>query len=313
MQKRAKIFLCCIRQDKTTVKALHDELKLAGFDVRMNTANRISSEKREREIYKEIKKSHIFLACLSRHSISRKGDTAREIEIALNAYRKMLNDDIKLIPVCLERLGVDEIPEKLQLIQKIDYFAEDGWNSLLRAISTALDWLGVQGPVSYRKTSLVLTEDDAMAMIREKDFCDLQKNPGGKSIRHKFERVENDGKRLVIDHATGLFWQQSGSSEQLAFQDAHRSVQKLNADKYAGYHDWRLPTLEEAMSLMRARLSEAGLFIDPVFDKTQRWIWTADKCTEGTSGFVWVVYFDYGYCYGYYASNYSSYFRAVRC
>jgi len=92
----------------------------------------------------------------------------------------------------------------------------------------------------------------------------------------------------VIDHATGLTWQQSGSKETMSFAEAEKYIQKLNGQEYAGHNDWRLPTLEEAMSLMEPSTKNGDLYIDPVFDKTQRWIWTADKREAGVA---WVVSF----------------------
>ncbi len=61
---------------------------------------------------------------------------------------------------------------------------------------------------------------------------------------------------------------------------------------YGGYHDWRLPTLEEAMSLLEPDKRNGGLFISPVFDRYQEWIWTGDK-KKGANA-AWNVNFRYG-------------------
>jgi hypothetical protein len=60
---------------------------------------------------------------------------------------------------------------------------------------------------------------------------------------------------------------------------------------FAGYRNWRLPTLEEAMSLMEPERKE--LYINPVFDNEQYWIWTADLYSASVA---WSVNFVYGYC-----------------
>jgi len=57
--------------------------------------------------------------------------------------------------------------------------------------------------------------------------------------------------------------------------------------------DWRLPTLEEAMSLMEPGKREHGLFIEPIFAGAQRWIWTADKASASAA---WDVYFNNRNC-----------------
>lgn len=98
-------------------------------------------------------------------------------------------------------------------------------------------------------------------------------NPRGKGIQHQFETGK--GGQVVVDKTTGLMWQQSGSPKSMVYDDAKKYIAQLNREKFAGYSDWRLPTLEEAMSLMEPQKKNADLYIDPVFDNTQRWIWTA--------------------------------------
>jgi len=64
----------------------------------------------------------------------------------------------------------------------------------------------------------------------------------------------------------------------------------LNSEKHGGYDDWRLPTLEEATSLMEAK-KHGDLYLDPVFNHKQRWIWTADRYSASAA---WVVGFRSG-------------------
>ena len=52
------------------------------------------------------------------------------------------------------------------------------------------------------------------------------------------------------------------------------------------------------------------LYIDPLFDSNQTWIWTSDPYS-GAAGAQWVVNFYYGSCYIYYLDG-SDYVRAVR-
>ena len=94
----------------------------------------------------------------------------------------------------------------------------------------------------------------------------------------------------------------------MRFEEAQDYIDQLNQQKYAGSSDWRLPTLEEAMSLMEPEQKNADLYIDPVFDKTQRWIWTADKMS---ASLAWVVNFSGGLCSSSHVLD-GTFVRAVR-
>ncbi len=141
---------------------------------------------------------------------------------------------------------------------------------------------------------------------REYDWSKEYCNPDGNGFDNEFEK-QNNG-QVVYDNASGLTWQQSGSDEYMTYKSAKSYITKLNSDEFAGYNDWRLPTLEEAMSLMEPEEKTSGLYIDQRFDRKQRHIWTSDL--DGAS-VAWVVYFGNGGCDSYFFDlNFSV--RAVR-
>ena len=115
---------------------------------------------------------------------------------------------------------------------------------------------------------------------------------GHSTIPHEYETKIIDDDKVVIDHATGLMWQQSGSYEYMKRKEVKKWLRGLNRKGYAGHNDWRIPTVEEASSLLEASEKNGNLYIDTVFDKKQRWLWTGDSCS---SGGMWRVYFDDGY------------------
>lgn len=150
---------------------------------------------------------------------------------------------------------------------------------------------------------------DAEKTIREWGFFDSGKNKVGNGLFHLYEQIIERNEHTIVDHATGLIWQQAGSSDRLNYTDAEAYVYKLNNQKFAGYNDWRLPTLEEAMSLIEPTTKHGDLYIDPVFDKTQNFIWTADKPLIDC---VWHVSFFSGVCSFYDVKNRTNHVRAVR-
>ncbi len=169
----------------------------------------------------------------------------------------------------------------------------------------------------FRNEPGKLSEDDVKAMLKKYDFyCgeyDWSKkycNPKGNGFKHQFEAKTIKGDKVVFDEASGLIWQQSGSSDSMTYDEAKNYIKELNEKGFAGYKDWRLPTLEEAMSLMEAEKKRGNLYIDPVFDNKQEWIWISDLY-QGESRAAWVVSFSYGRC-NWNSFFHGSYVRAVR-
>lgn len=115
---------------------------------------------------------------------------------------------------------------------------------------------------------------------------------------------------VVVDQETGLMWQQAASPEHMLYNLATQWINNLNKRGFAGYNDWRLPTLDEAMTLMEHAPNSAGLYIDPIFNSKQRaWMWTADR---GEADSAWYVNFNYGYSRLNRIKSSSNQVRAVR-
>ncbi|OHB72564.1 MAG: hypothetical protein A2W17_11205 [Planctomycetes bacterium RBG_16_41_13] len=153
-----------------------------------------------------------------------------------------------------------------------------------------------------------LSPEKIQSVLKEKGLFDSRRNPSGKGITHAYE-IQKAGK-FVHDRAVHITWQQSGSQKEMNYAEAKHYISQLNRDQFAGYNDWRLPTTEEAMSLMQSVKKRSGLNIDQVFDPLQERIWTSDIRKEGTA---WVVRFDSGYCdYAYTDANIKYHVRAVR-
>lgn len=157
-----------------------------------------------------------------------------------------------------------------------------------------------------------LSSDEVVGMLKKHDFYCNHKNSNGKGYDNNFELQKNG--LVVYDKTSDLMWQWSGSFEVLGYENAKKYIDELNTNQFADFQDWRLPTLEEAMSLMEPVKNEnvlpgSGRFTDTVFNGTQRHIWTNDPVE--CSSLCWVVDYESGVCFDYY-DYVKCYVRAVR-
>lgn len=165
----------------------------------------------------------------------------------------------------------------------------------------------------FRSAQVGLSLSDVKVMLKrynfyckEYDWNKEYSNSNGDGFQNKFNEQVKNGDKVILDCASGLMWQQSGSDKYMTFKEAKDYVSQL---QYAGHSDWRLPTLEEAMSLMESEENSDNLNIDSKFDSRQKWIWTSDLYSASSA---WVVSFGNGNC-GYGDFYYGGYYvRAVR-
>ena len=152
--------------------------------------------------------------------------------------------------------------------------------------------------IKLRTTPASLSTNDVKAMMLEKGFygavgiSEENENEFSNGLANDYQALA--GGNIILDRTTGLMWQQSGSSDQMNYEAAQAYIARLNRDKFAGFADWRLPTLEEAMSLIKPAEYPA-MYIAPAFDETQRWIWTADRSSEYPAE-IWFAGYYGGYC-----------------
>lgn len=114
---------------------------------------------------------------------------------------------------------------------------------------------------------------------------------------------------VVVDEKTGLMWQRGASSERMVWKAGFEYIEKLNAQNFAGFDDWRYPTRQELATLILPEEDRrSGLFIDPEFEN-QRNCWSSTQA-EGHQA----CYADFYYGDMYLVEeNYANLFvRAVR-
>lgn len=129
--------------------------------------------------------------------------------------------------------------------------------------------------ISFRSSSEFLTPSDVNKLVEKFNFYESKINNDGKGIPHLYRINSLKNEDFVIDYISGLMWQKGGSSAQLGIKGAEKRIDMLNEQQYGGFKDWKLPTLEEAMSLMSPKKYNI-LFIDRIFSTDKDVIFTSD-------------------------------------
>ena len=154
------------------------------------------------------------------------------------------------------------------------------------SLETGLPLSGQAGPppemVLLRSSPKGFAEQEVEGLVKSHDFFDRQYNPTGSFAGFL---VDNGDALTVSDLKTGLMWQRGGC-DITTIRNVQKYVAALNAEKFAGFADWRLPTVEEALSLVRPELNEKGLHLHPCFSREQPFIFLADQRSPGGYWFL---------------------------
>jgi serine/threonine protein kinase len=127
-----------------------------------------------------------------------------------------------------------------------------------------------------RTAYATLSHDEVESMVRRFSFFDDSYNKAG-VYKGDIEKKVFNGRTVIVDQKSGLMWHPGGTSQEVQYRKIAKWIRDLNRDQYAGFSDWRLPTLEEAASLLRREKNNMGLYTDPIFSGTQKRIWTGDR------------------------------------
>ncbi len=305
------VFLCHSSGDKPAVRDLCRRLKADGFEPWLDEQKLLPGQDWQGEIRKAVRNSGVVIVCLSTSSITKEGYLQKELKYALDMADEKPEGTIFIIPLKLQEC---ELPHRLSQWQWANLYEAGGYERLLLALKRRADAIEstAQPPVASPKVQLrsektTLSADEAKVMVVIHDFYDAQSNPGGRGVTHEYEVQVFEGSLVVRDHAAGLMWQRDGSGEPMACEKAQVYTSALNARRTAGFADWRVPTLEEAMSLMTPAEAgqsgevmlgtekQKGLYhIDRLFEaRAAPFIWTADLQSAGRG---WIIYFWDGTC-----------------
>ncbi len=123
-------------------------------------------------------------------------------------------------------------------------------------------------------------------------------------LRNQFTQVHA---QTIKDDATNLIWQLSGSDNPLNWEGATKYIRSLNSEKFAGSTSWRLPTVNELLSLLNEPSHIDTICSPQPLDQTKTCLWSSDWRSPLTS---WYVNFDIGYA-GWQNNDCFFYARAV--
>ncbi len=127
-----------------------------------------------------------------------------------------------------------------------------------------------------------INDDEIAAVVQKWNFYDSEYNPSGQFDNALAATIHP---HVVFDQRTSLSWMQGGI-DICSIRSMQKHIEKINKETYAGYTDWRTPTIEEALSLMEKERNNKGLFLNPCFSMEQPFIFVAAKRKPGGYWFV---------------------------
>lgn len=189
--------------------------------------------------------------------------------------------------MALRRLGAENNTERLRAARK--YLPTLRANRFLTADLKVriADWTSLEAEreqisgVRYPRRKYPLTASD-------ENFREIFRLKGLQPLEYVKNEFKNNGDGTITDYATGLMWQKGGSDTLMSYEEARGYAEKQNDELFAGYDDWRLPTIDELTSLLEPEKQPNNLYIDLIFDEDQWWCWSSD---QRDSGGAWGLYF----------------------
>jgi hypothetical protein len=118
-----------------------------------------------------------------------------------------------------------------ELIKSIDYTPAKGGYPIVDTNVTK--FYGVDREIEMPKKGEAFYGQDASYQLTESDYTD-------------------NGDGTITDNVTGLMWEQSPSQgKKFTWKEAMNGLDDFNTQNFAGYSDWRIPTLKELYSIVQ--------------------------------------------------------------
>jgi hypothetical protein len=106
-------------------------------------------------------------------------------------------------------------------------------------------------------------------------------------------RVDGNGTAVVVDRVTGLTWQRDIDPTYYAEGDGQQRCAEMSSQGYAGFHDWRLPSRIELVSLVDFTRVNPAIDTSAFPSAPSDYFWSSSP-VNSTTPYAWCVAFDFG-------------------
>lgn len=173
---------------------------------------------------------------------------------------------------------LDEAGDPGLVVPRVEKIVKEDMGPQLPALSQ---------PYAGEKTILpaeasIINDDEIAGVMKKWHFFEAELNPAGRFVN---ALAAGDEPGVIVDRRTSLMWQRDGIDIG-SLRHIQKKIEELNRESFAGFADWRLPTMEEAMSLMEPEKNPKGLYLHPAFSREQPFIFVAAQRRPGGYWFV---------------------------
>ncbi len=163
--KRSQVFLCHASEDKSAARKLYNRLKKDGIDAWLDEQELLPGQDWQLEISKAVKASDAIIVFLSSQSVRKAGFVQKEIKLALDVAKEKPEGTIYFIPA---RLDDCLVPDSLQNYQWVNLFDNKGYERLLKALKTRLNFPET-GNVKSALAQVIITLERDFRNFKKKD------------------------------------------------------------------------------------------------------------------------------------------------